>query len=242
MLNFFRRDKRAQYRVRAAHGDALRGFLVEEEQEPQELVLLDTSAGGCGLLMSAREAKAFPVGRELTVRFERPDTKPRETAVVVRRQKEDNQSGGMVVGCEITDKDAFWKSLNRSWWTYFNRRGALRVPREPAEPMRGRAIVEGLSGDAELQDLSVSGVAMRFPSVVAANTRVGGRGRVFLQLEGPESEQLSFSVTTIHVTVVRSIGIVGMHFDAERTSNFAAKEEALSRWFSAWQMRSRAEQ
>jgi hypothetical protein len=237
LVPLFGRDKRKQYRVRAAHGEALRASVTLEDEAPLEAVVVDTSAGGCRLLLPPGDAARLPVGTRAGIEFVREGgATPRTVPFEVRNSGPDEATDGVLLGCAFLEVEDFLRSLNKDWWRFFNRRSALRVPREPVDPIVVRAVLEGYSGEPELENLSVGGACLRLRPDVLEPVRVGGKGRLMFDL--PEGfGALRLAVRVRHATAWSGAGLVGLEFDAEGSPDFNAQEEQISRWFVHWQSR-----
>ena len=237
MPPLFGRDKRKAYRVRAAHGSSLSAELLREGHDPEELVVVDTASGGCRLLVTKGDAKQFEEGATGTIRFRREGgATARTVGFKVMNQEPDKNTDGILVGCAFEDVGDFLLSLNKDWWVFFNRRSSLRVPREPAAPIRARSIVEGFSGETELENLSLGGCCLRLNASAAQQVRPSGKGRMVFTPD-PEGETVRMAVRVVHITPRSSLWFVGVRFEEEQTPDFATQEELLTRWFVQWQGR-----
>jgi hypothetical protein len=122
---------------------------------------------------------------------------------------------GDLLALQILDSSGLAQQLDPGVWTYFNRRAQQRgdLCRERLEV---RLISPARSLRAELHDLSLGGVSVRWNAPSSAPPLVGERFRLGLRLEAGGA-LLTYEATVAHTTE-RAGGLrIGLCFDGQRS-------------------------
>lgn len=228
-------NRRKHYRTTNGFSGELDAGVISGDQDGDEqpAEVLDTSFGGCALLASPELVKAYPAGSRAFVRF----TRVREgddqllAIEVIEVVSEGDQS---YLRCKFVNTEGFASRLSEAWWRYFNRRACLRVPCRGDQSASVRLLGSGVSIEVALADLSLDGFGARLTPDQARGLQAGQEVRAAVTLANP-ARSLRFVARTVHVAHRERRIILGCAFEPDRTSEYPAQQDVISRWVGAWQ-------
>ncbi|QDU67798.1 PilZ domain protein [Planctomycetes bacterium Pla86] len=200
------------------------------QEDPAEV--LDTSFGGCALLVSAQVAARFPDGAHTHVRFTRSREGDSQLMAVEVVRRAPNPEG-VLLGTRFIQPETFATRLATPWWRYFNRRGTLRIPCAQGQ-VTVRLVGGGSSLETSLANLAVDGFGVGVSQSDRARLLPGAEVRAALSFQGG-SKPLRFISRVVHVSPQARRFLVGCAFEGEKTPEFPALQDRVSRWIGAWQ-------
>lgn len=233
--------RRRHYRVQVDQSSKLAVEVLRGGQASRKYSLRDVSLGGLGLVLPPGELTWLGPGDQADLRLYLPG-RPQPLVVrgsVIRRQplppsgapgpagapdRPGAQAGaaranaggqGDLLALQILESSGLAQQLDPGLWTYFNRRAQQRgdLCRERLEV---RLLSPTRSLRAELHDLSLGGLSVRWSAPSSAPPAAGERFRVGLRLEAGGA-LLTYEATVAHTTQ-RAGGLrIGLCFDGQRS-------------------------
>jgi c-di-GMP-binding flagellar brake protein YcgR len=242
--------RRRHYRVQVDPSSRLFAEFLRGGQVSRRYSLRDVSLGGLSVVLPPGEQSLLGPGDELNLRLHLPgrpgaisarasvvrrEALPPDTqAAVVAQALRGSASSGPkpgdqadLLGLKMLDSSGLAQQLDPAAWVYFNRRSHQRgdLSRERAEV---RLLSSRRSLRAELHDLSLAGLGLRWNALRSEPPAVGERFRIGLRLEA-QGELLTYEAGIVHVTS-RSGGLrLGLAFDADRSPRLSAQAHPVGR-------------
>ena len=228
-------NKRQYYRSGFSFPGELEAVLIPDEaketEDPAEV--LDTSFGGCAVLVPTNLAARYGVGSRSHVRFTRAKERDNQLMAVEDMRTAEHPKGTLL-GLKFVNPQGFASRLGPSWWRYFNRRASLRVTCAGDQEVKARLVGGGQSLETTAANLSADGVGLTLTRDERGRLLPGTELRTILTFKsGPKP--LRFLANIVHVTPRDRRFLVGCQFDNLRTPEFPAQQDAISRWVGAWQ-------
>ena len=141
---------------------------------------------------------------------------------------------------QFVDPSRFVHELDISVLSYFNRRQAFRVKPSVSESTKVALAWEGGSAVGWIIDISITGMGLGVPSIVAQTLGNPDQLELSFKLSGCE-ESLKLIGNAVNRRPAGKIVKYGIHFDPSQTEDFHRQQDVISRYVMRQQKKSAAE-